>query len=108
MVRRLVPPEIRVERHREKQVIPVVDDDQLPAGTLERGMVNEVLLGAVGADVPFQRELARDNFFDRDFLVPAVAAVLFLATGFGDLLRAAECTPRLGDRLPGHTVYCKL
>src|SRR6266481_8888642 len=105
MVRRLVPSEIRVERHREEEIVAVVDDDQLPAGTLERGMVNEVLLGAVGADVPLQRELVRDNFFDRDFLVPAVAAVLFLAAGFGNLLRAAECAPRLGDRLPGHTVY---
>src|SRR6266704_397631 len=105
MVRRLIPREIRVERHGEKQVVAVVHDDQLTAGTLERGMVDEVLLRAVGADVPLQRELARDNFFDRDFLVPAVAAVLFLAAGFGDLLSAAERAPGLGNRLSGHTVY---
>jgi hypothetical protein len=43
----------------------------------------------VRADVALQRELARDDFFDRDFLVPAVAAVLFLAARLGHLFGAA-------------------
>src|SRR6185503_18452948 len=29
VVRRLVPPEVRIEHQRQKQIVPVVDDDQL-------------------------------------------------------------------------------
>src|SRR5713226_2315708 len=76
MVGRLVPAEIRVEHQRQKEVVPVVDDDELSAGTLLRRVIDQVLLGAVRADVALQRELARDDLFDRDFLVPAVAAIL--------------------------------
>ena len=47
------------------------------------------------ADVALQRELARDDFFDGDFLVPAVAAILFLAARLGDFLGAAQRAPRL-------------
>src|SRR6187401_888351 len=38
VVRRFVPAKVRVERQREKQVVPVVDDDELPAGSFEGGM----------------------------------------------------------------------
>ena len=75
VVGRLVPAEVRVEHQRQEQVVAVVDDDQLAAGTLQRGVVDQVFLGAVRADVALQRELARDDFLDRDLLVPAVAAV---------------------------------
>jgi len=52
-----------------------------------------ILLGAVRADVALERELARDDLFDRDLLLPAVAAVLLLAPRLGDVLRAAEGAP---------------
>jgi len=42
-------------------------------------VINEVLLRAVRADVSLQRELARDDLFDRDLLVPAVAAIFLFA-----------------------------
>src|SRR5262245_28225723 len=98
----LVPPEIRVEHHRQEQVVAVVDHDKLSAGTLQRGMINEVFFGAVRADFSFQREFSRDDFFDGDFLVPAVAAVLLFASRLRDLLRTAERAPRLGDGLAWH------
>src|SRR5712691_3747673 len=56
MIGRIVPPEIRIERQGQEQVVSVVDDDQLSAGALERRMVDEVLLRAVRADVALQRE----------------------------------------------------
>ena len=98
----LVPREARVQHHRQEQVVAVVDDDELAAGALERRVVDEVFLGAVGADVALQRELARDDLFDRDLLVPAVAAVALLAARLGDFLRAAQRAPRLGHGLSGH------
>ena len=95
----LVPAEGRVEDHGQEQIVPVVDDDELSAGPLERGVVDEVFLGAVRADVALERELARDDFFDGDFLVPAVTAVAFLPARLGDVLGAAEGAPGLGHGL---------
>ena len=102
VVGRLVPAEIRIEHHRQEQIVPVVDDDQLTAGALQRRVVDQVLLGAVRADVALQRELARDDLFDGDLLVPAVAAVLLFAARLGHFLRAAQRAPRLDDRLAWH------
>src|ERR1041385_2227088 len=95
VIRRLVPRERRIEHHRQEQVVSVVDDDQLAAGALQRRVIDEVLLRAVGADVALERELARDDLFDRDFLVPAVAAVFLLAARLGNLFRAAQRAARL-------------
>src|SRR5262249_43073229 len=94
--------EVRVQHQGQKQIVPVVDDDQLTAGTLEGRMVDQVLLGAVRADVALEGELTRDDFLNRDLLVPAIAAILLLAARLGDLLRAAEGAPRLDDGLAGH------
>ncbi len=52
---------------------------------------------AVRPDVALDREVSRDDFFDRDFLVPAVAAVLLLAVRIRDFFRAAERTPDVGN-----------
>src|SRR5262249_51042362 len=60
------------------------------AGTLDGRMVDQVLLGAVRADVALERELARHDLFDGDLLFPAVAAVAFLAAWFRHFFRAAE------------------
>ena len=102
MIGRIVPAEIRIEHQRQKQIVPVVDDNQLAAGAFEGRMVDEVFFGAVRADVAFEGELARDNFFDGDLLVPAVAAVLLLAARLGDVFGAAQRAPRLGHRFSGH------
>src|SRR5438552_19166456 len=102
MVSGLVPPEIRIQHQRQEQVVSVVDDDELAAGTLERGVIDEVLLCAVGPDVALQGKFARDDLFDRNLLVPAVAAVFLLAARLGNLFRAAQRTPRLDDSLSGH------
>ena len=102
MVGRVVPPEIRVQQQGQKQVVAVVDDDQLAAGAFDVRVVNEVFLGAVRADVPFEREFARHDFLDRDLLVPAVAAVFLLAARLGDFFGAAQRAPGLDDRLPWH------
>jgi len=93
------PREIRVEHQGQEQVVAVVHDDQLAAGPFDRRVIDQVLLGAVGADVALERELARDDLLDGDLLVPTVAAVLLLATRLGDLLRAAQRAPRLDDGL---------
>ncbi len=69
-------------------------------------MVDEILFRAVRADVAFEREVARDDLFDGDFLVPAVAAVLLLAPRLGDLFGAAQRASRLDDRLAGHESEC--
>ena len=92
VVGRLVPREARVEHHRQEQVVAVVDDDQLAAGTLEGRVIDQVLLRAVGADVALERELAGDDLLDGDLLVPAVAAIPLLAARLGDFLRAAQRT----------------
>src|SRR3954468_19115432 len=102
VIGRLVPRETRVEHHRQEQIVAVVDDDQLAAGALQRRVVNEVLLGAVRADVALQRELARDDVLDRDLLVPAIAAVFLLASRLGDFLRVAERASYLRYRFAGH------
>src|SRR6185503_4695883 len=102
MVRRLIPAEIRVEHQGEEQVVAVVHDNQLAARPLLRGMVDQIFFGAVRPDVALEGELAGDDFLDRDFLVPAVAAVLFLATRLRHFLGAAQRTPRLCDRLAWH------
>jgi hypothetical protein len=56
-------------------------------------VIDEIFLCAVGADVSLERELTSDNFFDGDFLVPAVAAVLLFAAGLRDFLGATEGAP---------------
>ena len=86
----LVPRERRIQHHRQEQVVAVVDDNELSAGALEGRMINEVFLGAVRADVALERELAGDDLFDRDLLVPAVAAVALLAARLRDFLGAAQ------------------
>ena len=99
MIGRLVPREVRVEQQRQEQIVAVVHHHELAAGALERRMVNQIFFRAMCADVAFERELARDDFFDGDFLVPAVAAVLLLAARLRHLLGAAQRAPRLHDRL---------
>jgi hypothetical protein len=69
VIRRVVPREGRIERQREEQVVAVVDDDQLPAGALERRVIDQVLLRALRADVTLQNELLGDDFLDGDLLV---------------------------------------
>src|SRR5436190_298390 len=98
----LVPAEARIQHHRQEEIVAVVDDDQLPAGTLHRRVIDEVLLGAVRADIALQREVARDDFLDRDFLVPAVAAVLLFAARLGDVFGVAERAADLRDGFTGH------
>jgi hypothetical protein len=56
----------------------------------------------VGSDITLESKFARDDFLDRDFLVPAVAAVPFLAARLGDFFGAAEGTSRLFDGLSRH------
>src|SRR3977135_2966193 len=65
-------------------------------------MVDEIFLRAVCTDVALQRELARDDFFDGNFLVPAIAAVFLLAARFRYLFGTAQRAPRLDDRLAWH------
>src|SRR5688572_27734363 len=102
VIGRLVPPEIRVEDHREKEIVAVVDDDDLSAGALDGRVIDQILLSAVRADVALERKLARDDLFDRDLLFPAVAAVALLAARLRHILGAAECTFRFDDiRLSG-------
>ena len=91
----LVPAEVRVEHHRQEQIVAVVDDDDLAAGPFDGGVVDQVLLGAVRADVALERELAGDDLLDRDLLFPAVPAVALFAARFGDFLRAAQRALRL-------------
>src|SRR5262245_39659518 len=98
----LVPAEVRIEHQREEQIVAVVDDDQLAAGTLQCRVVDQVLLGAVRADVALQRELARDDLLDRDLLVPAVAAVLLFTARLRHFFGTAQRAPRLDDRLAWH------
>ena len=50
-------------------------------------MVDEVLLGALGADVALQREFLGDDLLDGDLLVPAVPAVALVAARLGDKAR---------------------
>src|SRR5262245_3190955 len=86
----LVPCEVRVDRHGQEQIVAVVDDDDLTDGALLRGVVDEILLGAMRADVPFQREITRDDLFDGNFLVPALTAIAFLTAGFRHFLGATQ------------------
>src|SRR6266542_823675 len=102
VVGRLVPRERGVEHHRQKQVVSIVDHDELTAGTLHRGVVDEIFLSAVRPDVALEREFAGDDLFDGDLLVPAVAAVPLLTARFGHVLRAAQRAPRLYYGFPGH------
>ena len=97
VIRLILPAEVRIQHHRQEQVVAVVDDDDLAAGTLDGGVVDEVLLGAVRADVALQRELARDDLLDGDLLFPAVAAVPLLAARLGHLFGAAERALRFGE-----------
>src|SRR5919201_1173206 len=78
------------------------DVDDLAAGALDGGVIDEVLLGAVRADVALQRELARDDLFDGDLLFPAVATVFLLTARLQRVLRAAQRASRFGDRLSRH------
>src|SRR5436190_15234338 len=104
MVSGLIPPEIRVQEQRQEQIVSIVDDHELTARTLQGRVVDQVLLGAVRADVPLQSELARDDFFDRDLFVPALAAVFLFAARLRHFFGAAQRAPRLCDRLSGHAV----
>src|SRR5579872_4526845 len=54
VIRRLVPSEDGVEHQRQKQVVSIVDDDELPAGAFERGVIDQVFLGRVRADVALE------------------------------------------------------
>src|SRR6185503_10240925 len=83
-------------------IVAIVDNDELTAGALLRGVVDEILFGAVRADVAFEREFAGDDLFDGDFFVPAVAAVLLFPSRLRHLFGAAERAPRFGDRLAWH------
>src|SRR5262249_60808522 len=103
MVRGLVPAEMRVEYHRQEQIVPIVDDDDLAAGAFDRRMIDQVLLRAVRADIALERELTGDDFLDRDFLFPAVSTVPLLAARLGHLLRAAQRTLGLRHRFPRHS-----
>jgi hypothetical protein len=102
VIGRLVPAEVRVQHQRQEQIVPVVHDDELSAGALLRGVVDQIFLSAVGADIALQGEVAGDDFLDRDFLVPAVAAVFLFAARFGHLFGAAQRAPRFHDRLTRH------
>src|ERR1044071_4979405 len=93
----LVPAEVGIHHHREEQIVAVVHHDDLAGGAFDRRVVDQILLGAVRADIPLQRELAGDDLLDRDLLLPAVAAVAFLAAWFGGILRAAQRALRLLD-----------
>src|SRR3954453_2945986 len=108
VIRRLVPFEARVEHHRQEQIVAVVDDDELPARALQGGVIDEVLLRAVRADVALEGELARDDAFDGDLLVPAVAAVLLLTARLGHFLGIAQRATHLLDRLAGHQVIVSI
>src|SRR5262245_11035857 len=97
------PSEIGVEHHGQEQVVAVVNDDDLPARALNGRVVNEIFFCAVRADVALQRELARDDFLDRNLFFPAVAAVALLAARLRHFLRAAKRALRLRHRgLSGH------
>src|SRR5262249_23204080 len=91
-----------IERDGQKQVVAVIDHQQLTDGALLSRVVDEVFLGAVRADVPLQRELARDDVFDRDFLVPAIAAIALVAARLGDIFRAADPAAHTFGGLTGH------
>ena len=106
VIRLVVPHEGRVEQQRQEQIVAVVDDQELADGALLRRVIDEVLLGAVRADVALERELARDDVLDGDLLVPAVAAVALVAARLGDFLRAAQRAPDGFGRLSGHR--CRL
>jgi deoxyuridine 5'-triphosphate nucleotidohydrolase len=103
MVGLVIPRKRRVEQERQEQIKPVVDHLELPHRALLRGVKNDILLGAMGADVAFDRELARDDVLDRNLLFPAVAAVAFVAAWFGDLAGAAQGATCGFGRLPGHS-----
>ena len=92
VIRLVVPHEGRIEHQRQEQVVAIVEHEQLADRPLLGGVVDEVLLGAVRADVALERELARDDVLDGDLLVPALAAVAFVAARLGDFLVAAEGT----------------
>src|SRR5260370_2411366 len=79
MVRLVVPAEGRVQEQCQRQIVSIVAPDQLTAAALQLRLVDKVFFCAVRADVALQRELARDDLLDCDLLVPAVAAVFFLA-----------------------------
>src|SRR5687767_113651 len=79
VIRLFFPSEIRVEDHRQEQVVAVVNDNDLAARPLDRRVIEEVLLGAVRADVALEGELARDDLLDGNLLLPAVAAIPLFA-----------------------------
>src|SRR5437870_5348555 len=66
-------------------------------------MVDEIFFSGVSADVPFQRELTRDDFLDRDLFFPAIAAILFFAARLRDFLGAAQRASRLHEGLAWHS-----
>ena len=97
VIRGFVPAEVRVEDHGEEQIVPVVDDEDLAAGAFDGRVVDQVLLGAVRADIALERELAGDDLLDGDLLFPAVPAVALFAARFGDFLRLAQRALRFGE-----------
>src|SRR5688572_17277376 len=99
----LVPREVGIQRHRQEEIVAIVDHDEHAARALLGGMVNQVLLGAVRPNVAFERKLTGDDLFDGNLLVPAVATVPLFALWLRHFLRAAQGAARLlGNRLPGH------
>src|SRR4051812_38957415 len=61
VVRLFVPAKIGVEHDRQEQVIAVVDDDDLAAGSLDGRVINQVFLGAVRTDVALECKLPGDD-----------------------------------------------
>ena len=102
VIARLVPRERGVERRRQEQVIPVVNDDDLGDGRLLGRVKDEVLFSVLGADVALERELAGDDFLDRDLLVPARPTLALVATRLRHVLRAAQRAAHHVHGLPGH------
>src|SRR5262245_10498965 len=100
MIGLIVPAERRVEQHRQKQIVTVVDHLNLADGIALRGVEQQLFFGVLRPDVAFQREFARDDFLDRDFLVPARAAVARVAFGLGNVLATAQ---RAAGNLGGAT-----
>ena len=90
MVGGVIPAERREQDQRQEQVEAVVHHQELTAGPLDGGVVDQVFLGRVRADIALERELAGDDLLDRDLLVPAIPAVFFLAARLGDVFRAAQ------------------
>src|SRR4030095_707590 len=102
MIGLVLPAKRRVEEHRQEQIESVVEDLHLADRAFLRRVVDEILLRAMRPDVTLQCELARDDVFNGDFLVPAVVTVARFAAGFRDLFGAAQRAPDRFRGLPSH------